>query len=49
MTLADAGHFPAGTPYRGDDPEAYAYLAESVRTFPGPRGLAEMMDRAAGL
>jgi demethylmenaquinone methyltransferase/2-methoxy-6-polyprenyl-1,4-benzoquinol methylase len=32
-----------------DDPEAYAYLAESVRTFPGPRGLAEMMDRAAGL
>jgi demethylmenaquinone methyltransferase/2-methoxy-6-polyprenyl-1,4-benzoquinol methylase len=29
-----------------DDPEAYAYLAESVRTFPGPRGLAEMMDRA---
>jgi demethylmenaquinone methyltransferase/2-methoxy-6-polyprenyl-1,4-benzoquinol methylase len=32
-----------------DDPEAYAYLAESVRTFPGPRGLAERMDRAAGL
>jgi len=32
-----------------EDPEAYAYLAESVRTFPGPRGLAEMMDRAAGL
>jgi demethylmenaquinone methyltransferase/2-methoxy-6-polyprenyl-1,4-benzoquinol methylase len=31
-----------------DDPEAYAYLAESVRSFPGPRGLAEMMD-AAGL
>jgi len=32
-----------------DDPEAYAYLAESVRTFPGPLGLAERMDRAAGL
>ena len=31
-----------------DDPEAYSYLAESVRTFPGPRGLAEKMD-AAGL
>jgi demethylmenaquinone methyltransferase/2-methoxy-6-polyprenyl-1,4-benzoquinol methylase len=31
-----------------DDPEAYAYLAESVRAFPGPRGLAERMD-AAGL
>ena len=31
-----------------DDPEAYAYLAESVRSFPGPRGLAEKMD-AAGL
>jgi demethylmenaquinone methyltransferase/2-methoxy-6-polyprenyl-1,4-benzoquinol methylase len=31
-----------------DDPEAYAYLAESVRAFPGPRGLAEKMD-AAGL
>jgi demethylmenaquinone methyltransferase/2-methoxy-6-polyprenyl-1,4-benzoquinol methylase len=31
-----------------DDPEAYAYLAESVRGFPGPAGLAEMMD-AAGL
>jgi demethylmenaquinone methyltransferase / 2-methoxy-6-polyprenyl-1,4-benzoquinol methylase len=31
-----------------DDPEAYAYLAESVRGFPGPGGLAEMMD-AAGL
>ncbi len=31
-----------------DDPEAYAYLAESVRTFPGPRGLAEKME-AAGL
>jgi demethylmenaquinone methyltransferase/2-methoxy-6-polyprenyl-1,4-benzoquinol methylase len=32
-----------------DDPEAYAYLAESVRGFPGPVGLAEKMDRAAGL
>jgi demethylmenaquinone methyltransferase/2-methoxy-6-polyprenyl-1,4-benzoquinol methylase len=31
-----------------EDPEAYAYLAESVRSFPAPRGLAEMMD-AAGL
>jgi demethylmenaquinone methyltransferase/2-methoxy-6-polyprenyl-1,4-benzoquinol methylase len=31
-----------------DDPEAYAYLAESVRGFPGPLGLAEKMD-AAGL
>lgn len=31
-----------------DDPEAYAYLAESVRSFPGPLGLAEKMD-AAGL
>ena len=31
-----------------DDPEAYSYLAESVRTFPGPRGLAQRMD-AAGL
>lgn len=31
-----------------DDPEAYAYLAESVRTFPGPDGLAERMD-AVGL
>jgi demethylmenaquinone methyltransferase/2-methoxy-6-polyprenyl-1,4-benzoquinol methylase len=29
-----------------DDPQAYAYLAESVRSFPGPHGLAEMMDRA---
>ena len=27
------------------DPEAYTYLPESVRSFPGPRGLAEMMDR----
>jgi demethylmenaquinone methyltransferase/2-methoxy-6-polyprenyl-1,4-benzoquinol methylase len=32
-----------------DDPEAYAYLAESVRSFPSPRGLAERMDRSAGL
>lgn len=32
-----------------DDPEAYAYLAESVRSFPSPLGLAERMDRAAGL
>ncbi|HEU4945052.1 MAG TPA: bifunctional demethylmenaquinone methyltransferase/2-methoxy-6-polyprenyl-1,4-benzoquinol methylase UbiE [Solirubrobacterales bacterium] len=31
-----------------DDPEAYSYLAESVHSFPGPRGLAEKMD-AAGL
>ena len=31
-----------------DDPEAYSYLAESVRTFPGPRELAERMV-AAGL
>ncbi len=30
------------------DPEAYAYLPESVRSFPSPRGLAEKMD-AAGL
>lgn len=30
------------------NPEAYEYLAESVRSFPGPRGLAEKMD-AAGL
>ena len=27
-----------------DDPEAYAYLPESVRSFPAPRGLAEKMD-----
>ena len=32
-----------------DDPEAYAYLAESVRSFPDPQGFAERMDRAAGL
>jgi demethylmenaquinone methyltransferase / 2-methoxy-6-polyprenyl-1,4-benzoquinol methylase len=31
-----------------DDPEAYAYLTESLNTFPAPRGLAERMD-AAGL
>ncbi len=31
-----------------DNPEAYAYLTESLKTFPGPRGLAEKMD-AAGL
>ena len=29
-----------------DDPEAYAYLTESLNTFPGPRGLAEKMDAA---
>jgi demethylmenaquinone methyltransferase/2-methoxy-6-polyprenyl-1,4-benzoquinol methylase len=28
------------------EPEAYAYLPESVRSFPSPRGLAEKMDRA---
>jgi demethylmenaquinone methyltransferase/2-methoxy-6-polyprenyl-1,4-benzoquinol methylase len=32
-----------------DDPEAYEYLAESVRTFPDPRGLAERMHRSASL
>lgn len=31
-----------------DNPEAYAYLTESLKTFPAPRGLAEKMD-AAGL
>lgn len=31
-----------------DNPEAYAYLTESLKTFPGPRELAERMD-AAGL
>lgn len=31
-----------------DNPEAYAYLTESLKTFPDPRGLAQMMD-AAGL
>ena len=30
------------------DSEAYSYLPESVRSFPGPARLAEMMD-AAGL
>jgi demethylmenaquinone methyltransferase/2-methoxy-6-polyprenyl-1,4-benzoquinol methylase len=29
-----------------DEPEAYSYLPESVRSFPSPRGLAEKMDRA---
>jgi demethylmenaquinone methyltransferase/2-methoxy-6-polyprenyl-1,4-benzoquinol methylase len=29
-----------------DNPEAYAYLTESLNTFPGPRGLAEKMDAA---
>jgi demethylmenaquinone methyltransferase/2-methoxy-6-polyprenyl-1,4-benzoquinol methylase len=33
------GHF-------ADDPEAYSYLPESVRSFPSPLGLAEKMDRA---
>jgi demethylmenaquinone methyltransferase / 2-methoxy-6-polyprenyl-1,4-benzoquinol methylase len=28
------------------DPEAYSYLPESVRSFPGPQGLAEKMDAA---
>lgn len=31
-----------------DNPEAYAYLTESLNTFPGPHGLAEKID-AAGL
>jgi len=31
-----------------DNPEAYAYLTESLKTFPGPHGLAERME-AAGL
>lgn len=31
-----------------DNPEAYAYLTESLKTFPGPPGLAEKLD-AAGL
>jgi len=30
------------------DPEAYSYLPESVRSFPGPHGLAAKLD-AAGL
>lgn len=29
-----------------DDPEAYAYLTESLNTFPDPHGLAEKMDLA---
>ena len=29
-----------------DDPEAYSYLPESVRSFPSPAGLAEKLDRA---
>jgi len=29
-----------------DDSEAYSYLPESVRSFPGPRRLAELMDGA---
>jgi demethylmenaquinone methyltransferase / 2-methoxy-6-polyprenyl-1,4-benzoquinol methylase len=29
-----------------DEPEAYSYLPESVRSFPSPHGLAEKMDRA---
>jgi len=29
-----------------DNPEAYAYLTESLKTFPGPRGLAERMHGA---
>ena len=29
------------------DPDAYAYLPESVRSFPPPRGLAAIMDGAA--
>jgi len=29
-----------------DNPEAYAYLTESLKTFPGPRELAEKMDAA---
>jgi demethylmenaquinone methyltransferase/2-methoxy-6-polyprenyl-1,4-benzoquinol methylase len=28
------------------DPDAYEYLPESVRSFPGPHSLAEKMDRA---
>jgi demethylmenaquinone methyltransferase/2-methoxy-6-polyprenyl-1,4-benzoquinol methylase len=28
------------------DPDAYAYLPESVRSFPSPRGLAEKMELA---
>jgi len=29
-----------------NDPEAYSYLPESVRSFPSPHGLAKKMDRA---
>jgi demethylmenaquinone methyltransferase/2-methoxy-6-polyprenyl-1,4-benzoquinol methylase len=29
-----------------DDPEAYSYLPQSVRSFPNPHGLAEKMDHA---
>src|SRR5690349_356110 len=29
-----------------DEPEAYSYLPESVRSFPAPHGLAAKMDRA---
>jgi len=29
-----------------DEPEAYEYLPESVRSFPAPHGLAEKLDRA---
>jgi demethylmenaquinone methyltransferase / 2-methoxy-6-polyprenyl-1,4-benzoquinol methylase len=29
-----------------NEPEAYSYLPESVRSFPSPLGLAEKMDRA---
>lgn len=29
-----------------DQPDAYEYLPESVRSFPNPHGLAEMMDQA---
>jgi len=29
-----------------DDPEAYSYLPESVRSFPSPSGLARKMDAA---
>ncbi len=29
-----------------DEPEAYSYLPESVRSFPSPSGLAAKMDRA---
>ena len=35
---------PDPRPHLTADPEAYAYLAESVRTFPSPERLAERMD-----